>query len=327
MQAVRLHGPRDVRLDTDVPDPGPPGPGQVLVAPRRVGICGSDIHIWKSDYGEIPASAMPFRMGHEASGVVQAVGEGVEGFAVGDRVAVEPMSMDLLAERFLIPATRLHKMADSVSFEEGAMCEPLAVSYRAVNLAGVKEGDNVLVIGAGPIGLLALVAAKARKPARVVVADVKQGRLETAEKFGADGLADTAGLEPAEAAGKCAAAFDGKPIDVVIDAAGHASTVDAACIAVKPRGVVVLVGIATIKGEFNYMRLVQKEVDLRGSFAYRDRDYADSLALMAEGKVDIKALASHVVDMADAQKAYGWCEKGEDDEGKAVLKVVFRVSD
>lgn len=234
--------------------------------------------------------------------------------------------MDLLAEFHLHPAEKAYKMSDKVSFEEGALCEPFAVSLHAVRLAGVKAGDNVLIIGAGPIGLLALIAAKAYDPARVVVADVKKGRLEISGQFGADALVDTSGIDSAKAAEKCVAAFDGKPIDIVIDAAGHASTIDTATIAVKPAGIVQMVGIATISGDFNYMRLVTKEIVLQGAFAY-GKDYPEALRLIEEGKVELKPLASHLVSMGEAQKAYEWCEKGEDDEGKTVLKVVFNVSD
>lgn len=276
------------------------------------------------DYGDI-SWPLPALMGHEASGVVVEVGEGVTSLKAGDRVAMEPVSMDHLADFHIHPQEKAYKMADHVSFEEGALCEPFAVSLHAVRLAGVKAGDNVLIIGAGPIGLLAVIAAKAYDPARVVVADVKKPRLDISAQFGADGLVDTASLNPTEAAAKFTAAFDGKPIDIVIDAAGHAATVESACIAVKPAGVVQLVGIATISGDFNYMRLVTKEIDFRGAFAY-GKDYPEALRLIESGKVDLKAVASHHVKMEDAQKAYEWCEKGEDDEGKAVLKGGCKVS-
>jgi L-iditol 2-dehydrogenase len=203
--------------------------------------------------------AMPMIMGHEASGTIAQVGEGVTNVQVGDRVAMEPVSMDLLAEYALQPSAKAYKMPDAVSFEEGALCEPFAVAVHAVKLAGVTKGNNVLIIGAGPIGLLSLVAAKAYDPARVVVADVKQGRLETCKEYGADALVNTEGMDSEKAAAACVAMFDGKPIDIVIDAAGHPSTVETACIAVKPLGVVQMVGIATMKGEFNYLRFLMKE--------------------------------------------------------------------
>lgn len=160
-------------------------------------------------------------------------------------------NLAMLSELALHRASKVHKLPDNVSFEEAAMCEPFAISLHAVRRAGVKPGDKVLVLGAGPIGQLALIAAKAEGASRVVVTDVKAGRLAQLKQFGADAAVDVGGLAPKEAAAKAKAAFDGDEIDIVVDAAGHESTIETGMIAVKEGGVVQMVGIATVKVAIN----------------------------------------------------------------------------
>jgi (R,R)-butanediol dehydrogenase/meso-butanediol dehydrogenase/diacetyl reductase len=172
----------------------------------------------------------------------------------------------MLAEYSVHPAHLAHKLEDHVTFDEAAMCEPFAISDHAVDRAGVKKGDRVLILGAGPIGQLALVAVKALEPSKVMVTDIRAKRLDLCKQLGADDALDVDGLTPAQVADKARAAF-GEDIDVVIDAAGHGSTLEAGCLAVKEKGVVQMVGIATVKVELNLCGLL-----FRGSCQSGDSD-------------------------------------------------------
>ncbi|KAI9029518.1 chaperonin 10-like protein, partial [Hyaloraphidium curvatum] len=330
MDAVRLHAHRELRVDS-IERPKP-GEGQVLVRMKRVGICGSDVHMFASHWeGAAPGteSKDPLILGHEGSGVVAELGPGVTNLKVGDRVALEPThksgkyeGLTMLAEYHVHRADKCHKLADHVTFEEAAMCEPFAISLHAVRRAKVKKGDRVLVLGAGPIGQLALIAAKGEGAGRVVVADVKAKRLEAVKAFGADAAVDVAGLDPKQAAEKAKEAFAGEEIDVVVDAAGHEATLETGCLAVKEGGVVQMVGIATVHVKLNLWQLLPRELEIRGSWFYGP-DYPTALRMITDGTVNLKPLASHHIGMGQAQEGYQWCEKGEDPQGKGVLKVMF----
>ncbi|KAI9002860.1 sorbitol dehydrogenase-like protein [Hyaloraphidium curvatum] len=332
MKALYLHETRRLQVD-DVPEPREPEEGEVLLDVARVGICGSDVHIFRRDYGAAQdmLGGLPMAMGHEASGIVRKLGPGVTDLKVGDKVAIFPdglANMDLLREKYIHPAKRCLKLPEHVSLEEGAMVEPFAVGLRAVKRAGDISGKNVLIIGAGPVGLFTIVGARAMGPKKLVSTDVKAGRLSNAKQFGADATVLAEGLDQAALAAKVAEQFDG-PIDVVIDAAGHPATVDFACDVVKPQGTVVYVGMATHKGDYDYFRHALKEISFHGSFGYgpEGEEYPAALQLMIDGKAKIRDMATHVVNMEEAQKYYEFCEKGVDAEGKPVLKVVFKVND
>ncbi|KAI9021306.1 sorbitol dehydrogenase-2-like protein [Hyaloraphidium curvatum] len=328
MEAVLCYGKRDVRVG-EVARPKA-GPGQVVVEMKRVGICGSDIHMWNEDYGSLAFLGMelPFGLGHEGSGVVAEVGDGVEGLKVGDRVALEPPYGDgkalvMLRAFHVHPANLAHKISDGVSFEEAAMVEPFAVAFHAVKRAGVKAGDNVLIVGAGPIGVLALLAARTFGPKRIVVTDVNQQRLATAKGFGADATAEGAEV-PADAAAKALVHFGGELPEVVIDAAGHESTLATALHAVRPGGVVTVVGVARPAVSLPYLVFVPKEIDLRSAYYYgKPSDYPGALALVQSGKVDLKPLVSHHIKLADVSRGYEWCAKGTDAHGGVVNKIMF----
>lgn len=179
-----LNAPYEIALGP-APEPAMPPPGFALVQVKRVGICGSDVHMFK---GEI-RTAMPSVLGHEGSGVVYAVGQGVENVRPGDRVALEPVSRPrfvggMISRFFTIPASHCYKLSDHISLEEAAFVEPFAVSYHGAARGNVGKGSRVLVLGAGPIGLNAILAAKALGAVWVGVTDINSQRLELAKKAG-----------------------------------------------------------------------------------------------------------------------------------------------
>ncbi|CAI8049829.1 Sorbitol dehydrogenase, partial [Geodia barretti] len=206
-----LRGPGDLQLEQrPVPKPAR---GEVLLGMRSVGICGSDVHYWT--HGRIGDFVLtsPMVMGHEASGKVVAVGDGVKDLKPGDRVAIEPgvpcrtcphckdgrynLCPDMrfcatppvdgsLAQFYCHPADFCYKLPENVSYDEGALLEPLSVGVHACRRAGVALGSHVLVCGAGPIGLVCLLTAKACGATSVIITDLDAGRLEVAKKLGAD---------------------------------------------------------------------------------------------------------------------------------------------
>ncbi|KAI9031449.1 chaperonin 10-like protein [Hyaloraphidium curvatum] len=327
--AVVLHGVRDLRLD-QVPRPSP-GPGEVLVRNRACGICGSDLHWWK---GEMPVRTFPFPMGHEASGIIEAVGDGVKNLKVGDRVAMKPGAGTAMLARYSKQiAENCFVLPPHVSFEEGAFVEPLAVGLHAVKRAGfpvsatstAPRPSNILVIGAGPIGQTVLVCAKALGAAWVGVVDKREDRLEAAAKIGADAtIVPPSGLAPGETPPPEAGFFtervpestwalanrvkavvpNGGAVDAVVDCVGVTETLNTALTLVKPHGAVVNVGIGAFKSNgLDLILMALKQVDLKGVFAYPE-EYPEALELIASGRVDVKPLISHVMPIEDFEKGY-----------------------
>ncbi len=309
-----LESPERMRVETRaVPEPAA---GQVQVAVRSVSVCGSDVHYY--DHGRIGGFVMhaPLVLGHETSGVVSALGDGVEEPAVGTRVAVEPQTNcghceqcrrgryhlcpDIVffatppvdgsfAEYVVVPAARAHPVPDALSDDAAAMIEPLAVAVHASAKAEIGPGTRVLVSGAGPVGLLCLQVARARGAAHVAVTDPVAHRRDVALTFGADAAIDpSAGEEPAAA-------------DVVLECTGVQAAVDVAVRATTPAAVVVLVGTGS---EVTLpLDLVQtRELTVKGTFRYA-HVYPAAIALAASGAVRLDDMVTSHHDLDDAEGA------------------------
>ncbi|MDP2952871.1 MAG: NAD(P)-dependent alcohol dehydrogenase, partial [Chloroflexota bacterium] len=249
MLAAVLHGKLDLRLEHR---PIPlPGPGQVLVRIVAVGICGSDVHFWKDGRIGTRVVERPMILGHECAGEVVALGEGVAAFQVGDRVALEPgipcgfcpwcrtgrynlcpqvrflaapPTDGALAEYVAHPAALTYKLPAHLSYEEGALLEPLSVGLHAVERAGVRVGDRVLIAGAGPIGLVNLFAAKAHGASQVYLTDIRPHRLELACRLGAEAAIDareTPGVQQ-----KMQEFTEGYGVDIALDCSGSSPGID-----------------------------------------------------------------------------------------------------
>ena len=236
--AAVLHGVNDLRVEErPIPEPGP---GDVLVGMRSVGICGSDVHyLTHGRIGSFVVEA-PMILGHESAGVVEAVGPGVTSLTPGDRVALEPgvpcracsackagcynlcpdvrffatPPIDGSMARYVVhPADFCYALPEHVSLDEGALLEPLSVGLHACRRGGVGPGSRVLVTGAGPVGLTALLMATAAGAAEVLVADVRPERLDLAASLGAAVILDARDPD----LGRLARDRAGGPIDVSID--------------------------------------------------------------------------------------------------------------
>jgi (R,R)-butanediol dehydrogenase/meso-butanediol dehydrogenase/diacetyl reductase len=325
MKAAIYHGLEDIRVQEV--ERQPPPPGYVLLRTTQVGICGSDLHNY---FGHWPPSHS-LAAGHETTGVIAEIGEGVQGFAVGDRVAVECFSHcgqclycqtgqythclnrkavahgghGGFAEYSTAHASALFKLPPEMSFEQGALVEPLAVAVRALAQSGMTYQDRVLVIGGGTIGLLCLAVAVANG-ARETMITVKYGQqAQIARDLGADHVID---ITKEDVRAKVKALTGGQGVDVVIETVGAAGQFDDALSIVRPRGRVVLVGGYYKPLEVDLSRIVWSEAIVTGSNCYgysgRETDFQAAIDLIASGKVDAGRIVTHRFPFQQIREAF-----------------------
>jgi len=282
MRSVVARGTKRLVVD-EVPRPDP-GPGEVLVAVRSCGICGSDLHWW---HGEMPApNVCP---GHEIAGVVAAAGRGVTSVREGDRVALEGMAscgtcraclagdynvcprvgflgMTVpggFADYVALPARHCFPIAPGVDFPTAALSEPLAVAVHGVRIAGLRIGQRVAVLGAGTIGLMAVVAARAGGAGEVIVTARRPQQKAAALALGADRVVD-----PDDVEGLLGNPLE-QPIDLVVETVGGtADTLQTAALACRPGGTICLLGVYTHAPVFPAVFAVVKELRILGSIVY-----------------------------------------------------------
>ncbi|PSR97222.1 chaperonin 10-like protein [Coniella lustricola] len=339
-----LNKPLDVGYE-DRPVPKLNSPYDVLVAISWTGICGSDVHYWQ--HGGIGSFIVkePMVLGHESAGVVAQVGEAVTSLKVGDRVAVEPgypcrhcefclAGKYNLCKKMVFAATPpIHgtltgfwaapedfcfKLPDNVSLEEGALLEPTAVGVHIVRQAKVQPGQSVVIMGAGPVGLLCGAVAKAYGASTVVQVDIVQSKLDFATSFGATHtyLSRRVSAEENAASIKETCGLpDGA--DVVIDASGAEPSIQASIHTLKVGGTYVQGGMGKSDIIFPIMAFAIKEATALGSFRYNSGDYKLALELVASGKVDVKRLISGKVPFDKAEEAFKKVLEGQ------VIKVLI----
>jgi len=341
MRAAVLHSAGDLRIE-EVPRAQITGPYEALVRVVAVGICGSDMHYYQ--HGRIGDNVVRASMilGHEAAGEVIAVGDEVRGVVPGDRVAIEPgytcrrcefcksgrynLCPDVIfmatppidgafCDYVAWPADHLFKLPEQLSYEEGAMMEPLAVGVHAVRRAAVSLGDSVAVLGAGPIGLVTLQAARAAGAALTIVTDVIPFRLQMATQLGATHALD-AKDDVVEAVEELTA---GRGVDVVVDCVGLPETVRQATEIARRGGHIQAVGLtaATID-QFPLFAVINKELNLAGSFRYANR-YPAALAAVAAGTIDVQAMITHRFPLAETPKAMAWVAEHKEQVIKGVI--------
>jgi (R,R)-butanediol dehydrogenase/meso-butanediol dehydrogenase/diacetyl reductase len=318
MKAARFHGKEDLRVE-DVPEPEP-GPGQVKLQNAYAGICGSDLHVYYSpeaagmDFSKphpVTGSMPPQILGHEFSGTIVELGKGVRGHEVGDRVAVWPVyycgkcpacrkgaynacqkigfhgiSSDGggMAAFTTVDASpeRLHKLPPSVDLRMGALVEPMAVSWHAVDRSGAKAGQTALIAGAGPIGIGVWFALRARGVEMIVVSEPSSDRRQALCKLGADHVVDPTKKD--ELADTVASATRGRGVDVAFDASGAGPAVKQGLEQLTPLGTMTVVALHEQGFDFNPTQLVMAETAMNGSLAYLPADFDAVIAAMAEGK-------------------------------------------
>jgi L-iditol 2-dehydrogenase len=341
MQALQLTEYCKLQL-MDLPVPVPAA-DEVLVRVAACGICGSDVHGYDGSTGRrVP----PLVMGHEAAGVVAAVGGAVQDFAVGDRVTFdstiscgdcafcETGAINLcdnrqvlgvscgdyrrngaFAEYVAVPARIVYRLPDSLGFAEAAMIEAVSVALHAVRLTQPEQGSSALVVGAGMIGLLIVQALRVAGCKRILVADLDAGRLKLAQRLGAEFVIQAGKQDvPAEAR----RITGGAGADVVLEAVGIAPTVRTAIESARKGATVTLVGNVAPEVPLPLQIVVSRQIRLQGSCASAG-EYPDAIALMASKAIDVAPMLSAVVPLSEGASWFERLHAREADLMKVVL--------
>ncbi len=334
MKALRFHAAKDLRLDT-IPIPAEtPAAGQVLIRNRFVGICGTDLHEYAYGPNLIPVEPHPFTgvsgpqvLGHEFGGVVEAVGKGVTSVKPGDRVSVQPLIMPRagdyfadrglfhlspqlalaglswvsggMAEYALLNEYNVEKIPDEMTDEEAALVEPTAVAVYACDRGGVTAGNSVLVTGAGPIGILTLLAARAAGAAQLFVSDINDARLKFAKSI----LPDVVTINPKrDNPGDVVRSLSEGNVgcDVAIECVGNEQALKACTDAVRKQGVVVQTGLHPHENPLDWFQVTFKDIDIRGSWAYPTHYWPRVIRLISTGLLPAKKVVTKKITLDQA---------------------------
>ena len=323
----------------DRPEPASPGPGEVVVRPQTVGICGSDFHIF---LGELGPRYFPRVQGHELCAVVDEVGPGCEGVEAGDRVAIWPIvpcgqcyacSIGReavcaqirivgvhfdggLQERLLLPVTQVVPVGD-MEPAVAAMIEPVSIAVRTVARARIGSGEHVAVLGAGPIGQTVALVARERG-ASVLLVDRIQSRLDRGAAIGADGVHSSEETDVAALAREWAGA-EGLP--VVIDATGDPGAIRSAVEMVAGAGRVVIAGISHKEVSLPIGAFTAKELDMLGTSCCSAYEFREAARIVAARRADVQGLITHEFGLESAPEAIAFAIENPEQ----VMKVVVRV--
>ncbi|AJT69125.1 zinc-dependent alcohol dehydrogenase family protein [Streptomyces chattanoogensis] len=314
MRAVVIHTPGNYEVTT-VDDPTP-GPGEVIVAPAAVGICGTDVHIVQGEFAPTPYPIIP---GHEFTGEIVALGEGVTGLRTGEQVAVDPSlfcgachycsighgnlcenwgaigdTVDgAMAEYVKVPAANCYRLPESIDVAQGTLIEPLSCAVRGFDVLPRRLGDHYLIYGAGTMGLMMLQLAKAAGAASLSVVDLNKDRLAIAEQLGADATATSA------------AALD-RPQgwETVIDCTGVIPVIEDGLTRVRRGGTFQQFGVApsAAKASFSPFSVYNDEITIVGSMAVL-HSFGRAVDLMAKGVIDADTMITHSYGLDDFSAA------------------------
>jgi (R,R)-butanediol dehydrogenase / meso-butanediol dehydrogenase / diacetyl reductase len=309
-----LHQPLTIE---SVADPVP-GEGDVIVHVGRCGICGSDLHMTEDPVFGLCSGDV---LGHEFAGEVVALGKGAEGLSLGDLVAVSPLKScghcascragevqwcahfglqgGGYAEYALTRPNQCVKLPKSASLEDGALVEPLAVALHGVKMSGLKAGDKVLILGAGPIGLSVAFWAKRFGAERVVLQDLADWQRDRAISMGADGFV----VDPADPIGGAERVLGGKA-DIVFECVGVPGLIAQAVQQLRNRGTILLLGLCTKPDTFNSFAMLQKEVKLVTSAFFTRQDFEASLDVLSAGAVEPRLMITSTVGLQAMPDAF-----------------------
>ncbi|MBS4961306.1 MAG: NAD(P)-dependent alcohol dehydrogenase [Clostridiales bacterium] len=328
----------------EIPVPTPKDK-EVLVKLEYVGICGSDVHYFHDGRcGDFVVDG-DFMLGHECAGTVVEVGPKVESLKVGDRVALEPgitcgqcefcktgrynlcPDVQFLAtppvqgcyENYIaFPENMCFKLPENVSTKVGALVEPLSVGMHAANQGDVRLGDHVVILGAGCIGLVTMLACKAHGATDITVVDVIPKRLEYAKMMGATRVINGKETDAVEEIKKLT---NGAGIEKVFETAGSPITIAQTPYLVKNGGTIILVGLsANPEITFNFGQIMAKEAEIKSVFRYRNI-YPSAIAAIADGMIDVEKIVTHEFAFDDIQEAFMKNITDKNDVVKAVIKI------
>lgn len=342
MKALVFAGPFDMKYqDVETPEPKA---GEVRIRVKAVSICGSDSGGYK---GGSAMRTPGLIMGHEFSGIIDKLGEGVSGLSVGQRVgtvtnlfcdncrdckdglqnvcvnrAIIGTTMPkygpypgAMADYVIAPAKKIIPLPDHVSFNEAALAEPLSISLRATKHVKEVAGKTIAVFGAGPIGLLTMQCLRARDAARIIAIDVIDTRLDMAKKCGATHVINS---NTEDLYGIISELTDDGGVDIVFDAVGVPQTVNAGVEIVRCGGTVVWIGLAVPVFEFDYKHAVCKEITFQCTYMYTT-EMEEGIDLIASGKMDVGSIITGVYPMSEGAEHFLMIAQGKSKDIKIIL--------
>ena len=336
MRAVAIAPDRSLEL-TEV-DERPLAPGEARVSVAFCGICGSDLHLRPSQ--AVPAGAV---MGHEFAGTLVELAGDVEGFSIGDRVAVFPFApceqcpncrrgdyhvcqqaaatglglganQGGYAESVAVRASMLVPIPDRLPLEHGALVEPLAVALHGIDVAGAGPGDRCVVIGAGPIGVMTALGLRARGVESVLAVERNEHRRERIQSLGVQAL----GLDDVHE--RVIAVLSGELPDVVFECAGNPAAPALAIELVRSCGIVALLGVLEEPVQISQLVLMIKEAQVRSSFAYRRESFTEAVDMLAGGRLPAARLITATAPLERAQEMFERLEDPSTSEIKVLLE-------
>ena len=314
---------------------------EVLVRIKRIGICGSDIHVY---HGKHPFTKYPITQGHEVSGQIAALGASVQGLHIGQKVTIEPQvvcgrcypcrhgkynlceelkvmgfqTTGTASEFFAVSAEKITPLPDTMTYDQGAMIEPLAVTVHAARRFPDIEGSSVAILGCGPIGILLMQTCKALGARSVMITDVSEGRLALARMCGADFAVNTADVDFGDA---MIEAFGPDKADVIYDCAGNDTTMGQAIKYARKGSTIILVAVYAGMANVDLAVLNDHELDLNTTMMYRHEDYVTAIKLVEEGRVRLEPLMSKHFAFQDYLDAYRYIDANRE----ATMKVIIDV--
>lgn len=320
---------------------------QVLVKIQKIGVCGSDIHVY---HGKHPFTKYPVTQGHEVSGEIVRVGSAVTGgsngepLTVGQKVTIQPQvvcgkchpcrhgkynlceelkvmgfqTTGTASHYFAVDAGKVTPLPEDMSFDEGAMIEPLAVAVHAIRRAGDVSGMDIAVLGAGPIGILVAQVAKGLGARSVLITDVSDVRLAKAKECGIDFCVNTREVNFGDA---LVESFGPDKADVIYDCAGNDITMGQAIQYARKGSTIILVAVFAGMAKVDLAVLNDHELDLNTTMMYRNEDYVEAIRLVNEGKVQLKPLISKHFAFRDYLAAYQYIDANRETTMKVIINV------
>lgn len=315
------------------------GSDQVLIRIRRIGICGSDIHVY---HGTHPFTSYPITQGHEASGEIVKTGSAVKDFCIGQKVTIEPQlfcgecypcthgkynlceklkvfgfqTTGVGSEYFAVDASKVDLLPENMSFDEGAMLEPLAVTVHAAKRFSELEGAKVAILGAGPIGILLAQTCKALGAAKILITDISDYRLELAREVGADFAVNTGKKDFGQALKD---AFGSDRADVIYECAGTDITMDQAIQNARKGSTIILVAVFGKPAVVDLAVLNDHELDLNTTMMYQHEDFLQAIQLVEEKKVCLEPLMSRHFPFQEFKKAYEYIDENRERTMKVLI--------
>ncbi len=323
----------------EIPEPGPLAGHEILLRIVKIGVCGSDIHVF---HGKHPATPYPVVQGHEYSAIVEGVGAQVTKVKPGMRATARPQLVcgqcgpckrgqynacqelkvqgfqapGVAQDLFVVTEDRVVPFPDSMTFEQGAMIEPAAVGAHSTNRTTGLAGKNVVVSGAGTIGNLVAQFAKARGANKVLITDVSEYRLDIARKCGIEGTSNVKDVSFADSVKNY---FGDEGFQVGFEAAGVQSSLDVLMQYVEKGGDVVILGVYAQNPVVNMFYLGEHELNVFGSMMYRQEDYEAAVEMIASGKIITAPLLTKNFPFSEYLDAYQFIEH----QGDKTMKVMI----